>query len=458
MYVLEHALHVLMRYMSYSWSGRFELTAWYVEGPTGNIKQQEFLDRHANFRNFPSALMVLFRMSTGEAWNGIMHDCMIAKHCILVTTGDLKGVRKCVADRLEEHDARQLVLSLYTCVCVGAPCVMSLGAHVFMLSRDLREFKQQYFSEGDAELSDLKEGDDYESQCSPDNAGFLALLFFWSFVILCAMVMLNLVIAVILENFQSENIQNERNDEDDEDNMKVGRDHVQRFQDVWSRLDPYSTYYIHAAKLTTVVAELDPPLGTRNVPRSTKTDIQNIIMACDIPNHDGKVHFYETLHALAGRKAGRYLPEEEEVKIRSKIKDRLPVFTSESAIPKYTAAHYHAALYVQAAVRGYLARYHMRMRLAAEEESVELGSLKKTSSLNNTRATGQADHKAVALEVPPKNSGNEGGAPEMARNEHKPATPNSSTGRNKIGVTPPGVQGMPPANHTESNHSSSRPS
>jgi len=31
---------------------------------------------HANFRYFHTGMLTLFRMSTGESWNGIMHDCM----------------------------------------------------------------------------------------------------------------------------------------------------------------------------------------------------------------------------------------------------------------------------------------------------------------------------------------------------------------------------------------------
>merc|ERR1719446_1332950 len=37
-------------------------------------------NRHANFRYFGDAFMLLFRQVTGEAWNGIMHDIMVA-HC-----------------------------------------------------------------------------------------------------------------------------------------------------------------------------------------------------------------------------------------------------------------------------------------------------------------------------------------------------------------------------------------
>ena len=35
------------------------------------------LDHNANFSTFYLSLMVLIRCSTGESWNGIMHDCLI---------------------------------------------------------------------------------------------------------------------------------------------------------------------------------------------------------------------------------------------------------------------------------------------------------------------------------------------------------------------------------------------
>jgi len=170
--------------------------------------------------------------------------------------------------------------------------------------------------------------------------------------------MLNLVIAVILDNFQS-NSQSEE--------APVSKDHMARYTEVWSQLDPYATYYISASKLQLIVQALDPPLGISGLDkRRGKSDTQTIIMSVDIPNHNGNIHFLETLHALAGRIAGTELPEDEEVKIRGKIADRLPTFTEGGSVPKYTAAHYHAALYVQAAVRGFLARYQMRNKLAEQ--------------------------------------------------------------------------------------------
>ena len=78
----------------------------------------------------------------------------------------------------------------------------------------------------------------------------------------------------------------------------------------------------------------------------------------------GKPHvqFYETLHALAGRCAGTQLPLDEEEKISLSFAAITP---AEKEYPRYTAAHYHAAMHVQAAVRGFLTRYNMRTRIDA---------------------------------------------------------------------------------------------
>jgi len=35
-----------------------------------------FLNEHVNFRDFPTSMMTLFRVTTGESWNGLMHELM----------------------------------------------------------------------------------------------------------------------------------------------------------------------------------------------------------------------------------------------------------------------------------------------------------------------------------------------------------------------------------------------
>jgi hypothetical protein len=268
------------------------------------------LSRYAKFEDFPTAVLTLFRMSTGEAWNGIMHDCMITKDCVYYqdpATGDVT-----------------------------------------------------YYNQEDSFWQDLDE-DTYTNQCTPHPVG--AIIFFCFFCILCAFVMLNLVIAVILDNFQNNSKTSE---------LGVSKEDMMHFTDVWMRLDPRATYYIPAEKLPRVIGAMDHPVGTRGLSkREAKTKCMHVIMTVDIPNHDGKIHFLETLHALTGRIAGTELPESEEVKVRDSMVDRLPTFDNAKDVPKFTAAHFHAALYVQAAVRGYMQRYRMREKLKQAETRAE---------------------------------------------------------------------------------------
>ena len=51
----------------------------------GTVKRGTHLNRHANFEHFGRALLTLFRMSTGESWNGIMHDAIVHSNCIQLT-------------------------------------------------------------------------------------------------------------------------------------------------------------------------------------------------------------------------------------------------------------------------------------------------------------------------------------------------------------------------------------
>ena len=43
----------------------------------GTVKRAEFLSDRANFETFGVSLLTIFRMSTGESWNGIMMDCSV---------------------------------------------------------------------------------------------------------------------------------------------------------------------------------------------------------------------------------------------------------------------------------------------------------------------------------------------------------------------------------------------
>lgn len=50
----------------------------------GGVPDGEFIDHNVNFKSFYIAMMTLFRASTGESWNGIMHDCQKSEGLIAV--------------------------------------------------------------------------------------------------------------------------------------------------------------------------------------------------------------------------------------------------------------------------------------------------------------------------------------------------------------------------------------
>lgn len=45
----------------------------------GNIEFGEFINKNVNFKTFYLAILTLWRASTGESWNGIMHECYYAE-------------------------------------------------------------------------------------------------------------------------------------------------------------------------------------------------------------------------------------------------------------------------------------------------------------------------------------------------------------------------------------------
>jgi hypothetical protein len=291
----------------------------------GHVRPGLYINEHANFSTVPRALLVLMRMATGESWNGIMHDAMIQTKCkeVLHTFTNLSGdVIDPTYDTGIWYDARD-------------PRLKGAETH------------------------------DISDQCGP--AGGITIFYFMLFVILCAFLLLNLVIAVILDNFQSST-----NNEE----LEVSQSNLLNYAQAWSQLDPRGSTFIPTAKLSKLLEMIDPPIGVAGMPHP-QLEVQSIIMSVDIPNRTycnaPHVHYLEVLHALAGRIAGVQLPMDEAEKVQTCFASLLPD-NDKADYPKYSAAHYHAALHVQAAVRGFLVRYRMRSQLDAMEASKATGN------------------------------------------------------------------------------------
>ena len=132
-------------------------------------------------------------MATGESWNGIMHDCNISEQCIML-------------NRKVETDNETLPAG-------------------------------SYLNGGDSILATL-EPQVYDDQCG--SPIIVTVVYFITFVMLCAFVLLNLVIAVILDNFQAST---------ESEEMPVASGHLLRYVESWGKLDPFATNYIPTVKL-----------------------------------------------------------------------------------------------------------------------------------------------------------------------------------------------------------------
>lgn len=285
----------------------------------GGVRPGQFLNRRANFEEIGTSLLVLFRMSTGESWNGIMHDCMVRTMCTAVVQ----------------------------------PFTNAGGALV-----GATEDTGIWFNDGDEALEGAPPAATV-NRCGPPI--YFTIAYFMTFVLMCAFLLLNLVIAVILDNFQ-----NSTNNEE----LEVSQSNLLNFADIWSQFDPKCTMYIPTVRLPRLLELVEPPLGVSGMAH-IPLEVQNIVMGVDIPNrifnNAPHVHFIEVLHALAGRIAGVQLPTDEAMKAHARFVSILPPHSPE--YPKYSAAHYHAALHVQAAVRGFLARHDMEQRQMRGEKS-----------------------------------------------------------------------------------------
>ena len=51
---------------------------------TQQVPYGEFINEDANFHSFYQSILALIRASTGESWNGMMHDCMDEQGIIAV--------------------------------------------------------------------------------------------------------------------------------------------------------------------------------------------------------------------------------------------------------------------------------------------------------------------------------------------------------------------------------------
>ncbi|XP_077299455.1 calcium voltage-gated channel subunit cacophony [Arctopsyche grandis] len=115
----------------------------------------------------------------------------------------------------------------------------------------------------------------------------LAYAYFVSFIFFCSFLMLNLFVAVIMDNF----------DYLTRDSSILGAHHLDEFVRIWAEYDPNATGKIHYTEMYDMLKNMDPPLGFGN--KCPNRLAYKKLIRMNMPlDAEGKVNFTTTLFAL----------------------------------------------------------------------------------------------------------------------------------------------------------------
>ncbi|KAG5324513.1 CAC1A protein, partial [Acromyrmex heyeri] len=115
----------------------------------------------------------------------------------------------------------------------------------------------------------------------------IAYAYFVSFIFFCSFIMLNLFVAVIMDNF----------DYLTRDSSILGAHHLDEFVQIWTEYDPNATGKIHYTEIYDMLKNIDPPLGFGNKCPNRLAYKKLIRMNMPVDS-DGKVNFTTTMFAL----------------------------------------------------------------------------------------------------------------------------------------------------------------
>uniref|UniRef100_A0A8C4E7L4 Sodium channel protein n=1 Tax=Dicentrarchus labrax TaxID=13489 RepID=A0A8C4E7L4_DICLA len=129
-------------------------------------------------------------------------------------------------------------------------------------------------------------GNYYKGNCGNPSVG---IFFFVSYIIICFLIVVNMYIAVILENFSVAT---------EESAEPLSEDDFEMFYEVWERFDPDATQFMEYSKLSVFADALDPPL------RMPKPNMIQLI-SMDLPMVSGeRIHCLDILFAFTKRVLG----------------------------------------------------------------------------------------------------------------------------------------------------------
>ncbi|EQB77873.1 sodium channel protein type 9 subunit alpha [Camelus ferus] len=138
----------------------------------------------------------------------------------------------------------------------------------------------------DCDPKKVHPGSSVEGDCGNPSVG---IFYFVSYIIISFLVVVNMYIAVILENFSVAT---------EESTEPLSEDDFEMFYEVWEKFDPDATQFIEYSKLSDFAAALDPPLLI-----AKPNKVQLIDM--DLPTVSGvRIHCLDILFAFTKRVLG----------------------------------------------------------------------------------------------------------------------------------------------------------
>uniref|UniRef100_A0A4W4EUL7 Voltage-dependent P/Q-type calcium channel subunit alpha-1A n=1 Tax=Electrophorus electricus TaxID=8005 RepID=A0A4W4EUL7_ELEEL len=133
----------------------------------------------------------------------------------------------------------------------------------------------------------LRSCDPLSGNPEPECGSEFAYLYFVSFIFLCSFLMLNLFVAVIMDNFEYLT----------RDSSILGPHHLDEYVRIWAEYDPAACGRIHYKDMYSLLRVIDPPLGLgKKCPHRVAC---KRLLRMDLPvADDNTVHFNSTLMAL----------------------------------------------------------------------------------------------------------------------------------------------------------------
>ncbi|XP_077071976.1 sodium channel, voltage-gated, type I-like, alpha [Siphateles boraxobius] len=202
----------------------------------------------------------------------------------------------------------------------------------------------------------------------------IGIFFFVSYIIICFLIVVNMYIAVILENFSVAT---------EESAEPLSEDDFNRFYEVWEKFDPKATQFMEYRKLSDFANSLDPPL---RIPKPNRLQL----ISMDLPMVSGeRIHCLDILFAFTKRVLGE---GGEMDLLRGQMEDRFMASNpSKSSYEPITTTlrrkhEEMSAAIIQRAFRTHLVRHSMKkVRNIRRESKQQNGKVPSKESVDNEK-------------------------------------------------------------------------